>query len=295
MCLPPRLRHFCWFLLVLLIQGPPSGHVSANPFPGWKDETDWKKEHERGGAPRRGPQLLPGLPTNISVTAGRLATLPCRVANLKGRAVSWIRQEDLMVLATNEITFTTDERFKVRAWRTGGVWAWDLQIEEATLNDAGIYECQVNTRPKVSHPVYLDVQLGGAVIAGPPEVYVEAGSRLLLTCWVQAPPRPPGPITWLHNTTPIHAEGSRGGVSLHVAQEGAKASARLSLTSVTPTDAGNYTCQPEGLDPAHVSVFVLQDEEPRAMHHDAANPSSKISAKLLILGIFIILLTHTDR
>ena len=50
----------------------------------------------------------------------------------------------------------------------------------------------------------------------------------------------------------------RGGVSLHVAQEGAKASARLSLTSVTAQDAGNYTCQPESLDPAQVTVFVLQ-------------------------------------
>lgn len=53
----------------------------------------------------------------------------------------------------------------------------------------------------------------------------------------------------------------RGGVSLHVAQEGARASARLSLTSVTPQDAGNYTCNPESLEPAHVTVFVLQGKK----------------------------------
>ncbi|XP_050686688.1 hemicentin-1-like [Eriocheir sinensis] len=237
---------------------------------GWKEQTDWKEEADRNGPPRRGPHLLPDLPTNISVTAGRLATLPCRVANLKGRAVSWIRHEDLKVLATDGITFTSDTRLQVRAWRTGAVWAWDLEIHEATLGDAGVYECQVNTRPKISHLVTLHVHMGGAVIPGPSEVYVETGSRLLLTCWVQAPPRPPGPITWLHDQEPIHANGGRGGVSLHVAQEGAKASARLSLTSVTAQDAGNYTCQPESLEPAQVTVFVLQDEEPRAMHHDAA-------------------------
>nr|XP_045612442.1 uncharacterized protein LOC123767004 [Procambarus clarkii] len=97
---------------------------------------------------------------------------------------------------------------QVRAWRTGAVWAWDLEIHEAALEDAGVYECQVNTRPKISHPVTLHVHLGGAVIPGPGEVYVEAGSRLLLTCWVQAPPRPPGPIAWLHNLAPVHAHGA---------------------------------------------------------------------------------------
>ncbi|KAK8742746.1 hypothetical protein OTU49_001654, partial [Cherax quadricarinatus] len=172
---------------------------------------------------------------------------------------------------------------------TGAVWAWDLVIEETTVEDAGVYECQVNTRPKISHPVTLNVHLGGAVIPGPAEVYVEAGSRLLLTCWVQAPPKPPGPITWLHNYAPVHAEGPRGGVSIHVAQEGARASARLLLTSVTPLDAGNYSCQPEGLDAAHVSVFVLHDEEPRAMHDDRGSSPSRHDLSVLMLGL---LLTH---
>ncbi|KAK4308336.1 hypothetical protein Pmani_019928 [Petrolisthes manimaculis] len=174
------------------------------------------------------------------------------------RLVSWIRQEDLKVLVSDGVTFTSDPRLKVRAWRTGAVWAWDLEIHEAGLADAGVYECQVNTRPKISHPVTLHVHEGGAVIPGPSEVYVEAGSRLLLTCWVEAPPRPPGPITWLHDLHPVHATGDRGGVSLHVAQEGARASARLSLTSVTPQDAGNYTCNPESLEPAHVCLRVTR-------------------------------------
>ncbi|KAK4308334.1 hypothetical protein Pmani_019926 [Petrolisthes manimaculis] len=63
--------------------------VTSEENKGWKEQTDWKEESEKEGRPpRRGPHLLPGLPTNISVTAGRMATLPCRVANLKGRAVS---------------------------------------------------------------------------------------------------------------------------------------------------------------------------------------------------------------
>ncbi|KAK3857682.1 hypothetical protein Pcinc_036077 [Petrolisthes cinctipes] len=198
------------------------------------------------------------------------------------------RHTRLVLKVTGYVTSGAGE-WKVRAWRTGAVWAWDLEIHEAGLADAGVYECQVNTRPKISHPVTLHVHEGGAVIPGPSEVYVEAGSRLLLTCWVEAPPRPPGPITWLHDLHPVHATGDRGGVSLHVAQEGARASARLSLTSVMPQDAGNYTCNPESLEPAHVTVFVLQDEEPRAMHHDAATRNLGHPLPLTLLALVLAL------
>ena len=44
---------------------------------------------------------------------------------------------------------------------------------------------------------------GRAVIPGPSEVYLHVGSRLLLTCWVFAPPKPPGPLTWFHNDTEL--------------------------------------------------------------------------------------------
>ncbi|XP_063883671.1 uncharacterized protein LOC135112786 isoform X4 [Scylla paramamosain] len=148
---------------------------SIRQWGGWREQTDWREEQPATSL-RRGPHLLPDLPSTVAVTAGRLATLPCRVTNLKGRSVSWIKHEDLQVLATEEVIITTDQRIKVRAWRAGAVWAWDLLIEETQLADAGVYECQVNTRPKISHPVTLEVYQGGAVIAGPSEVYVEAGS-----------------------------------------------------------------------------------------------------------------------
>ncbi|XP_076028318.1 zwei Ig domain protein zig-8-like [Oratosquilla oratoria] len=238
---------------------------------GWKEKkVVWKGKDPNA---RRGPVFVPGLATNVSVTAGMTAILPCAVALLRGRSVSWIRQRDLQVLTTNRATFTTDKRFRVVAPKQkpgigGGVQGWNLHIEVATPEDAGIYECQINTRPKLSHPVYLEVEPGSAKIAGPPEVYVELGSRLLLTCWIVAPPRPPGPLTWRHNDTDLDSQTDRGGLSLHVAVEGAEASSRLSLQSVTPTDAGNYTCQPVGLDGDTVTVYVMQDKLPAAMHHD---------------------------
>ncbi|XP_063883667.1 uncharacterized protein LOC135112786 isoform X1 [Scylla paramamosain] len=163
--------------VVLVVCPAPTDAVQAMAGlgTGWREQTDWREEQPATSL-RRGPHLLPDLPSTVAVTAGRLATLPCRVTNLKGRSVSWIKHEDLQVLATEEVIITTDQRIKVRAWRAGAVWAWDLLIEETQLADAGVYECQVNTRPKISHPVTLEVYQGGAVIAGPSEVYVEAGS-----------------------------------------------------------------------------------------------------------------------
>ncbi|XP_071548726.1 uncharacterized protein [Panulirus ornatus] len=147
-------------LLIFLILDAAGGQVEASPGPGWKEQTDWS-ESERVGPPRRGPHFLPGLPTNVSITAGLLVTLPCRVANLKGRSVSWISEQDLQVLAVNGAIFTSDRRLKIRTWREGAVWAWDLVIETTTLEDAGVYQCQVNTRPKLTHLVALDVHWAG--------------------------------------------------------------------------------------------------------------------------------------
>ena len=34
---------------------------------------------------------------------------------------------------------------------------WNLSIEDATLEDDGMYECQVNTEPKINYKVFLKV------------------------------------------------------------------------------------------------------------------------------------------
>ena len=61
--------------------------------PGWSEETDW--QHSAWGHQQQtlypgalGPEFIPGLPSNVSVTLGNPAVLPCRVANFRGRSVS---------------------------------------------------------------------------------------------------------------------------------------------------------------------------------------------------------------
>ncbi|XP_064098871.1 hemicentin-1-like [Macrobrachium nipponense] len=263
---------------------------------GWKDETDWGQIYEKGSHPRKGPHLLPGLPTNVTVLEGRSATLPCSVANLKGRSVSWIRKEDLKILATDGVAFTSDQRMKAHAWRTGVVWELDLQIAPTTIGDAGVYECQVNTRPKISHLITLRVYDGRAKIVGPSEIFLEAGSPLVLNCRVDLPqsprPEPPPTIRWFQGVLPLNPDDDSGETSyIQTAQEGSSTVSVLSLSQVSSRDAGNFTCvsgtSPEG---ATVTVYVLQEKEPRAMHHDSSSSiegNSPLTAAAVVLMMVV--------
>ena len=53
------------------------------------------------------------------------------------------------------MTFIADERFQSFYIESNGVWT--LQIKYVQARDAGIYECQVSTEPKVSARVHLHV------------------------------------------------------------------------------------------------------------------------------------------
>lgn len=53
------------------------------------------------------------------------------------------------------MTFIADERFQ--SFFVESTALWTLQIKYVQARDAGIYECQVSTEPKVSARVHLNV------------------------------------------------------------------------------------------------------------------------------------------
>lgn len=59
------------------------------------------------------------------------------------------------ILTSNIYTYTGDQRFSIIHPPDSD--DYDLKIEYAQLRDSGIYECQVNTEPKINLAVYLDV------------------------------------------------------------------------------------------------------------------------------------------
>lgn len=74
-----------------------------------------------------------------------------------------IRQQNILLIFSlvfflfllDRITFIADERFQSFYVESSGIWT--LQIKYVQARDAGIYECQVSTEPKVSARVHLHV------------------------------------------------------------------------------------------------------------------------------------------
>ncbi|KAF6210529.1 hypothetical protein GE061_013635 [Apolygus lucorum] len=67
-----------------------------------------------------------------------------------------MRKRDLHILTSNIFTYTGDARFSVIHPDPGD--DWNLRIEYVQKRDSGIYECQVNTEPKINLAIFLSVE-----------------------------------------------------------------------------------------------------------------------------------------
>merc|ERR1712013_394860 len=157
------MMRMVWMVLILAIT------VTAKPKPkGKADPEAWDWQHEPSSYPvfkpvypsiqLDQPQFLK-INRNISVVVGETAFLPCRVKNLDTYTVSWIRAGDVSVLSVGHLAFSSDTRISVVQVPRPRLSAsdWNLSIEGATLEDDGMYECQVNTEPKINYKVFLRV------------------------------------------------------------------------------------------------------------------------------------------
>ncbi|XP_039291781.1 fibroblast growth factor receptor-like 1 isoform X2 [Nilaparvata lugens] len=233
---------------------------------------------------------------NVSCIVGQTVTLLCRVRHVGDRTVSWMRKRDLHILTSNIFTYTGDGRFSVLHPESSD--DWNLRIEYVQPRDAGIYECQVNTEPKLNLATFLDVedttvasgsplrpgtpavltQVGQASIAGAPEVFVKRGSTISLLCTVSTNQRT-GAVTWYQGSSLIDFDAPRGGIALETERTDAGTTSKLLVTRAEMADSGNYTCLPAHARPASVYVHVLNGEHPAAMQHgEHASASSKLVA-----------------
>ncbi|XP_055643767.1 hemicentin-2-like isoform X4 [Toxorhynchites rutilus septentrionalis] len=201
---------------------------------------------------------------NVTTVVDDTAVLKCRVKYKGDRTVSWMRKRDLHILTSNIYTYTGDQRFSVIHPPDSD--DWDLKISYAQQKDSGIYECQVNTEPKINLAVYLTVSAVRAKITGSQEVYVKKGSTISLSCVVNVHA---SSISWYHGSAVVDFDSARGGISLETEKTEGGTSSRLMLTRATLKDSGNYTCVPTGAIAASVQVHVLNGEHPAAMQTSA--------------------------
>ncbi|XP_059486873.1 zwei Ig domain protein zig-8-like isoform X1 [Neocloeon triangulifer] len=220
------------------------------------------------------------VPRNVTTAVGQTAFLHCRVEQLGDKAVSWIRKRDLHILTAGIYTYTSDARFQVmRPERSEN---WTLQVKFPQQRDAGIYECQVNTEPKLSLAFRLNVIEAKARILGPADLYVKTGSTISLSCLISQGPHDLGTVFWYHGATIVDYDSPRGGVKIETEWTDALTS-RLRITNARITDSGNYTCIPTIAAPASVMVHVINGEHPAAMQHGNKNHSNGLLNNLSLL------------
>ncbi|CAG9759356.1 unnamed protein product [Ceutorhynchus assimilis] len=256
-------------------------------------------------------------PRNVTALVGKSAYLSCRVRNLGNKTVSWIRHRDIHILTVGSYTYTSDQRFQANHHIETDEWT--LQIKWAQKRDAGIYECQISTQPVRSYFVNLNVvedtgekpvqdesykcnctcpqttrfdprppnsgqPVPTAQILGGPDLHVDKGSTINLTCSIKFSPEPPAYIFWYHHDDVISYDSSRGGVSV-ITEKGDVTTSFLLIQHADISDSGKYSCSPSNADVASVRVHVLNGERPAAMQTGSARLSK---SSLNIVALLII-------
>ncbi|XP_052873304.1 hemicentin-2-like [Anopheles cruzii] len=239
-------------------------------------------------------------PTNVTALVGKSAYLSCRVMNLANKTVSWIRHRDLHILTVGSYTYTSDQRFQATHHKSTDDWT--LQIKWAQKRDAGLYECQISTQPILSYFVSLNVVVPTAMIIGGPDLHVDKGSTINLTCAVKYSPEPPAYIFWYHHDEVISYDSSRGGVSV-ITEKGDVTTSHLLIQNADLDDSGKYSCSPSNADVASVRVHVLNvravvsGEHPEAMQTGGATGATlpPSALRLLTVGLLAVLLATVRR
>ncbi|XP_063879153.1 kin of IRRE-like protein 2 [Scylla paramamosain] len=231
--------------------------------------------------------------TNVTAMVGQRARLPCTVLNLDKRdaatvKVSWIRQRDLHILTVDIFTYTSDERFKV--FHPEDSNEWHLDISSVTFRDAGVYECQVSSSPKIHLPIHLHVQVQQARVQGPSEVFLQEGSTIKLTCIVNTREEDQGSLAWYRGNTELDYDSPRGGVSVEIEKTPTRTTSKLFLTRAAKADSGNYTCAPHDAQPATVHVHVVRGEESAAVQTASSVPAR--CDEQLLCWCVLLLLAH---
>ncbi|CAK1551595.1 unnamed protein product [Leptosia nina] len=238
--------------------------------------------------PRTGPHFDLAASKNVTALLGKTAYLNCRVKNLGNKTlnmqVSWVRHRDIHLLTVGRYTYTSDQRF--RAIHLPHSEDWTLQIKYPQHRDSGIYECQISTTPHMSHFIHLNVVEPTTEIIGGPELYIDRGSTINLTCVVLYSPEPPAYIFWNHNDAIISYDSPRGGVSV-VTEKGETTTSFLLIQQARPSDSGTYQCNPSNAQSKSVVVHVLNGEYPAAMQRGGQSFSPHTHCVLLASTLFL--------
>uniref|UniRef100_A0A182VUF2 Ig-like domain-containing protein n=1 Tax=Anopheles minimus TaxID=112268 RepID=A0A182VUF2_9DIPT len=242
---------------------PPKHYFQTSSF----DEAELEDDAAKNPLDR-GPYFDISASRNVTALVGNTAYLNCRVRNLGNRTVSWIRHRDLHLLTVGKATYTSDQRYQ--SVHNPQLDDWSLKVLYPQQRDSGVYECQISTTPPVGYSMMLSVVEPITTVIGGPDLYIDTGSTVNLTC------------------IEINYDSPRGGVSV-ITEKGDITTSYLLIQRAKSTDSGKYTCLPSTANPMTVNVHVLNGEHPAAIQgSEGLRSSTVLTAVLMVLLIVVV-------
>uniref|UniRef100_A0A182IUM7 Ig-like domain-containing protein n=1 Tax=Anopheles atroparvus TaxID=41427 RepID=A0A182IUM7_ANOAO len=261
---------------------PPRHYFQTSSF----DEAELEADDVAKNPLDRGPYFDISASRNVTALVGNTAYLNCRVRNLGNRTVSWIRHRDLHLLTVGKATYTSDQRYQ--SVHNPQLDDWSLKVLYPQQRDSGVYECQISTTPPVGYSMMLSVVEPITTVVGGPDLYIDTGSTVNLTCIVKHLPEPPPVIQWTHNGEEINYDSPRGGVSV-ITEKGDITTSYLLIQRARSSDSGKYTCLPSTANPMTVHVHVLNGEHPAAIQGAKGLRSNNILPFVLPLLLLLLM------
>ncbi|CAL4070825.1 unnamed protein product, partial [Meganyctiphanes norvegica] len=230
-----------------------------------------------------GPYFDPLTPKNHTAHLDDQAVLPCTVRQLGDKSVSWVRMRDADILTVDRYTFVGDERFESHYSTVKETW--NLVIKYVQERDAGLYECQVSTEPKMSQLFSLRVVGVKKIIAQHNSNHFPPTTKGIKACQI---------IEMTSNSDfSKHKKASKRNfiwvLDVSVKKSGPEAiTSTLTIHRVQKEDSGNYTCMPSNLHAASVMLHVLNEEQRAAVSDGRNSANNLVDPKLQLLLILLL-------
>jgi len=235
---------------------------------------------------------------NSTQSHGLVAAMPaedirlsCSIFHLGNRTVSWVRHRDIHLLTAGKDSYTDDRRFSAHHPILSS--HWQLRIKNVSKSDEGFYECQVSTSPAIGHRVQLVVVEPHLSIEGGPDLFINQGSFINLTCIATNLPGLPLDVHWFHKEKLVSYSGPRKGVS-SIVEKGPQTVSQLLVQRATLADSGTYSCQPTYPANKHragvkeltatINLHILEGEFPAAIQ---GAPRLHTTSPLILLLILL--------
>ncbi|XP_064109534.1 lachesin-like [Macrobrachium nipponense] len=195
---------------------------------------------------------------NVTVTAGRDASLSCTVENLGDHKVGWIHLKRQMIVAVHTRMISRISRYSVThdSHKT-----WTLHITGVTEEDGGYYMCQINTDPATSQVGLLQVVVPPNIVdedSSKSEIQVREKADVSLKCSAEGSPEPR--IMWKREDGAMIVTNTRSPEPIHDGPT-------LVLKEVSRTQMGHYLCiASNGVPPSVSKRITLHVQFPPQIH-----------------------------